>query len=500
MAASEAAQPRTYGNWTQPRSPGLWGLGRAGTYGLLAGCMISVMIMMVSGSILRGMFAFAVVGLLMLVMLLRDKHGRNGFSRIATRVSWWTSKSKGANLYRSGPLSRIPWGTAQLPGLAAGLQLTEHFDSYGRPFALIHSPSQKTYTVILSAQPDGEALVDPHEVDLWVARWGLWLADLADEPGLEAAAVTVETAPDSGTRLRSEVAANIDPDAPAFARAMLDEIVDTYPRGTASTAAYITLTFNAEVAGGTKDAAEVGRDLAARLPGLMMGLKGTGAGSVDPMAAEQLCEVVRTAYDPEAANLIDTIHAEGDSPDLRWSQVGPTGSESNWDYLVHDSGLSVTWTMSQAPRGNVQSSVLARLLQSHPDITRKRVSLLYSPIDPARAAAIVESDVRTSEFRVSASKKPSARDIASVRAAKATASEEASGAGLVQFALVVTATVVNPNGLKQAKAAVDSMSSAARLRLRPSFGAQDSAFLFSLPLGLIPSKHVRLPTELTEGL
>jgi len=501
MTASETVtQPRTYGNWQQPRSPGLWGLGRAATYLMLGGCILSVTIMMVSGSVLRGIVSFAVVGVVVLLMLLRDKHGRNGFSRIATRAAWWTSKAKGANLYRSGPLSRTPWGTAQLPGLAAGLMLTEHLDSYGRPFALIHCPSAKTYSVVLSAQPDGEALVDPHEVDLWVARWGQWLANLADEPGLEAAAVTVETAPDSGTRLRTEVAANLDPDAPPLAKQMLDEIVDRYPRGTAATTAFITLTFNQDVSAGSRDAAEVGRDLAARLPGLVMGLKGTGAGAVEPVSSAHLCEVVRTAYDPDAARLIETAHAEGDDLDLRWPQAGPTAHEAHWDYLVHDSGLSVTWTMSNAPRGNVQSSVLARLLQSHPDITRKRVALLYRPIEPARAAAIVDADVRTSEFRVSASKKPTARDTAAVRAARATASEEASGAGLVEFAVIVTATVTNPNGLKQARAAVDSMSSAARLRLRPSFGAQDSAFAFSLPLGLIPSKHVRLPSELTEGL
>ena len=44
-----------------------------------------------------------------------------------------------------------------------------------------------------------------HQLDVWVADWGHWLANLADEPGIEACAVTIETAPDTGTRLRREV-------------------------------------------------------------------------------------------------------------------------------------------------------------------------------------------------------------------------------------------------------------------------------------------------------
>lgn len=67
--------------------------------------------------------------------------------------------------------------------------------------------------------------MDPEQVDAWVASWGGWLTGLADEAGLDAAAVTVETAPDSGYRLRNEVEMNMDPNAPAFAQAILREVV-----------------------------------------------------------------------------------------------------------------------------------------------------------------------------------------------------------------------------------------------------------------------------------
>src|SRR5690606_40762173 len=70
--------------------------------------------------------------------------------------------------------------------------------------------------------------------------------------------------------------------------------------------------------------------------------------------------------------------------------------------------------------------IFARLLAPHGDIARKRVTLLYRPIDAARAASIVEADLRAAEFRLTASDKPTARDAVATRAARATANEERS--------------------------------------------------------------------------
>ena len=210
--------------------------------------------------------------------------------------------------------------------------------------------------------------------------------------------------------------------------------------------------------------------------------------------------VIRVAYDPAAAALIDEAHAAGETPELTWPDVGPSASEASWNGYRHDSAYSCTWAMTQAPRGNVQSGVLARLLAPHRDIARKRVTLLYRPIDAARAAAIVEADLRAAEFRLTSTSKPAARDGLAVRAAGATASEEASGAGLTQFGMLVTATVDDLDKSADAKAAIDNLAATARLRLRPVYGSQDSAFAAALPLGLVLPKHVKVPAELREKL
>lgn len=87
-----------------------------------------------------------------------------------------------------------------------------------------------------------------------------------------------------------------------------------------------------------------------------------------------------------------------------------------------------------------------------------------------------------------------------MRSAAATASEEASGAGLVQFGMLVTATVGDPGREADTRTAVDNLAATARLRLRPVYGSQDSAFAAALRLGLVLPKHIKIPAELREKL
>lgn len=498
VAAVETGRvARTYGNWRQPTSPGLLGLGSVGTAILIGGLVMVVITVAVAG-LLKALVLAAVLGGFLLLLVTKDRHGRNLLSRGAARSGWWATKSRGSHLYRSGPLGRALWGTFQLPGLLAPTRLSEHTDSYGRPFALLYVPATGNYTIVLGTEPDGAALVDREQIDLWVSDWGHWLATLADEPGLEAASVTIETAPDSGSRLRREVAMHVDKDAPAFAQAMLAEVVQRYPLGSSTVKAYVALTFSAagRIGGKKRTPDDIGRELAARMPGLTQSLQATGAGASHPISAQELCEVVRIAYDPAAAPLIDEAHAAGQTPDLSWVDVGPSAHEASWEAYRHDSAYSVTWSMTSAPHGTVQSGVLAKLLAPHRDIARKRVTLLYRPIDPAKAAALVEADLRAAEFRQTSTSKPSARDITAVRAASSTAAEEASGAALINFGLLVTASVLDRAHEADARAAVANLAATARIRLRPVYGAQDSAFAAALPLGLILPKHLKVPAEL----
>lgn len=490
-AVETGTGPRTYGNWRKPSTAGLWGLGKLGTAVLLFGLVVMIIVMM-AGRLLEALGLLLLLTLGLATIRWKDRHDKSVLDRAMARLGWRVARAKGAHLYRSGPLGFALWGTHQLPGIAASLRVSEHHDSYGRPFALIQSPSTSTYSVVVATEPEGAHLVDQDRIDRWVADWGHWLSNLGDEPGLQGCAVTIEAAPDTGHRLRREVNAAMDPEAPEFARQMLHEVVASYPAGSSMITAYVTLTFAAtnEVTGKKRSPEQMGRDLASRLPGLSGDLSATGAGSATPVSAAELCEIVRVAYDPQIAPVIEDAHARGDAVDLPWSDVGPVATEAEWDGYRHDGAHSVTYAMTTAPRGQVQSQVLSRLLAPHPDIDRKRVTMLYRPIDSARAAAIVEADVATAQFNATSGSRTSYRAAAATRAAQSTAQEEASGAGLVNFALLVTATVTDDERLAVARAAIDNLAGTARLRLRPVYGSQSSAFAATLPLGILLPKHI----------
>ncbi|WP_211880075.1 SCO6880 family protein [Pseudarthrobacter albicanus] len=502
MAAinTEYKEP-SYGNWRVPRSAGLGSLGAIGTGITMTGLLAGIITFAIAG-LLPGLTVLAVAGLLVLLLTVKDKHGQSVVDRFATRTNFRLARSAGTNLYRSGPLGVTQRGMYQLPGLAAKSRLYEFNDSYNRPFAMLHVPTTNHFTVVFSTEPDGASLVDPEQVDAWVANWGGWIAGLGDEAGLEAAAVTVETAPDSGYRLRNEVEMNIHPDAPEAAKAILREVVRTYPEGSATVRAWVSLTFTASLRSGSRkrEPEDVARDVASRLPGLGARLQSTGAGIARPMSAQELCEAVRIAYDPPAALIIDEARAAGTPVALTWGEAGPTAAQAGWETYRHDSAFSVSWTMTGAPRGSVNSSVLSRLLAPHGDIDRKRVSLLYRPMDSARAAAVVERDQNNANVRISSGNRPSARALVDARSAAQTAAEEAQGAGLVNFGLVVTATVTDAARLPDAVAAVEQTSGTARVLLRRAYGSQDTAFAASLPLGLVLPRHILLPTEIREAL
>lgn len=501
VEAVEQPKVRTYGNWRKPMSAGLGQLGMIGTGLMLMGLIVVILTVAFAGVLTAGVIGLTEAAFLGTLMV-RDRHGKTVLQRLAARVAWRRTKATGAHLYRAGPLGQVPWGTFQLPGLAARSTLTESRDSYGRPFALLHVPTTAHYTVVFGTEPDGASLVDQSQIDVWVAHWGQWLASLGDEPGVVAAQVVVETAPDTGTRLQREVLGHIDPEAPAVARAMLEEVVATYPEGSATVKAWVALTFTAtsRSAGKRRDADEMSRDLAARLPGLSQRLHATGAGAARPMTAQQLCEVVRIAYEPRAARLIDEAYSAGAVPELSWDDVGPAATEASWGRYRHDNAVSVSWSMTGAPRGEVQSSVLERLLAPHPDIARKRVALLYQTMDSAVAARTVENDKRNADFRASSSPRPTARTLREQRAAHLTATEEARGAGLVNFGMVVTATALSFDELPDVEAAIDNLAATARIQLRPVYGSQDSAFAAALPLGLVLPKHLKVPAEIRAAL
>jgi hypothetical protein len=488
--------------WKRPSKAGLGPFGPGATLLLVVVALVAVLLYGLVGTGQMLLFTLPAVGLLLLISV-EDVHHVSFAQKLKERVMFMLTRRSGGTHYRSGAIGRTPGHKASLPGVAAELQLFEHEDAYGRVFAAIVCPSTRAVSVLLGCDPDGGALVDASQVDSWVAYWGAWLASLRTESDLKGVQVCIETAPDSGGRLVNEVNATTVTSASAFSRQVLDQVKAAYTFGAVSVKGIVTLSFNLKPAyGRVRSIDETLAAVASRLPGWMVSLEDTGAGSVHLLGAQDVKELVRIAYDPAAAALIDKVRATGGVAELEWEDCGPQGADAFWDYYRHDSGLSITWMMSEAPQGAVSANCLQGLLQPSHDITRKRVTLIYRIHDPAEAVRLVDKDVKAAASRRSAARNADliGRDM-DLYAAEAAVSDVNNGAALVTFGLLATATTTESlEKLTDLRAAVENLASSSRVRLRPAFGAQDSAFAACLPLGIWSEDYLAVSTKISDAM
>ena len=162
----------------------------------------------------------------------------------------------------------------------------------------------------------------------------------------------------------------------------------------------------------------------------------------------------------------------------------------------------MTWEFTGFTTSRVQANALLPLLESGTLGCVTRISIIYQPVDPGRASHIVESNFNAAQSRLLDARKPTARQRKAVRDADRARRSEADGHALMDFAILVTTTVENPEqALAKARAAVGRLGSNARLNLRSANGLQASAFAQGIGvLGLITDKHLKLPRALMNGI
>jgi hypothetical protein len=356
MIMAETTRP-TYGNWRLPTRPGIGPLGLLGTALLLGGLVAALLVALVSW--IAALTLAGGVTAVIVPLAIRTPDGRSGLTALADRAGWTARKLTGTTTTLTGPLSRESQGRFRLPGLLKNVEMLEGRDAYGRRFGVLHDQQAGTYSIVLDCDPDGGALVDADQVDLWVACWGGFLAGLAHEPGLAGASVIVETAPDPGTRLAAEVLPRLHPNAPAVAKDLMKEIVAAYPAASSETATFVTLTYRqphgSRLATRGDRSADMVMNLATRIPQLAASLVASGGGEVRPVAAERLADVTRAAYDPAAAPLILRASAEQGGTGQEWADAGPVTTQETADFYLHDGFVSRSWVACEAPRGSVRS-------------------------------------------------------------------------------------------------------------------------------------------------
>lgn len=491
----------TYGNLRVPRRPGVLGLGLAASLGSGVAAVGVVVVLMYFG-ILEALVVGAVAAVMLAPLAVRGPDGRTGYTRMAGRLVHRRAAHTGRTVYLAGPSGQTPDGRTRLPGLLAATELVECVDAYGDAFGMLVTPSVGHVSVVMQTEATGDDLVDQHVTDSAVAHWGGWLARLGQEPDVVAAAVTVETAPDPGTKLLRMMARHTQPEAPDFARATLEEIGRSYPDASSSITTRVALTFTTRPRPGEdkRSPDEMAADVARRLPGFRHGLRTTGAGTtVRMMTGADLTDAVRVAYDPSVAQLVEEQRAEGGTG-LVWSEAGPGFAHDRTEVYDHDGAHSICWQMREAPPGVFYDNSLKALLAPHPDIDRKRVTLIYRPESAESARRIVERDVRDARTQATSRARPQAFDTAMLRAASKAAEEQAEGAGLVRFGIIVTATVIDPDQLRRAASTITTLASSTKLRLRLARYNQAATFAAGLPLGLVLPAHLALPDWARDAL
>ena len=80
------------------------------------------------------------------------------------------------------------------------------------------------------------------------------------------------------------------------------------------------------------------------------------------------------------------------------------------------------------------------------------------------------------------------------------AQEEATGAGVTNFSLLVTVTADGPEQLRLSGETVTRAARQAQIRLRPVHGGQAAAFAAGLGVGLVPADHSIVPPSVRENL
>lgn len=488
MTASVETKERTYGGWRRPASPGIGPLKLFPSIALMGGLALTLLVSMVAG--LWWALGFAFLALVGASPAVVPYHGRTLYAEWGKRLRWHRHQRRGRSLYRSGLAGVTPSGTRSLPGLLAKVQVWDATDAIGRDFALIEVPASRQWAVVLRVAAQGGALVDSETSDVWVAGWGEYLAMLGEEGGVVQAAAVVDTIPNAGALLRAHVATQVRDDSPEFAREVAFTAAEELHDGVSDTIGHVALTFSEkglgiDRKGGEQTAAAVAEEVGRRLPGLSVALKDAGASEGSPLSVQGLSRRAREAFDPVAAIEFAETEAEGLPVHVEWIDAGPSAHEETWTHYRHDSGLSRTYEALQVPPGVVRDSLMERLTGPLASAPRKRTTILYRPVDAGDTAKIVDTDYKSALNRAGRRKGiVHAHDSADVRSAEQATHEEADGAGVVSFSVMVTVTVTDDADFVRACTAVERAARRARLRLSPVRGAQGAAFAGALGIGL----------------
>jgi hypothetical protein len=316
------------------------------------------------------------------------------------------------------------------------------------------------------------------------------------------------TVPQTGGSLRSWHTAHLDPAAPLASVMANEALLAAAAPATCRRQTWLAISLDARrtlmairaAGGGDAGACRV---LEQQVRVLRPLLAGAGIAITHWIDSRELSEAIRTGFDPHATSQLDQRRAEadeqiahGDEPIVRAgldaSLAGPAAAENSWSSYRHDGSVSVTYAIHAWPLSPVYATALASLLA---DATHRRsFSFVVEPLGPraAQKAVMVERTKREVGIRLRArtGQAVSASEQVALDRAAAQDAEHAHGSGLCRFTGYLTVTVDEPDDLLDACAQAEAGAALVGIELRRMYGAQDTGFAMTLPIGLgLPAKR-----------
>ncbi|WP_236655452.1 SCO6880 family protein [Streptacidiphilus carbonis] len=410
------------------------------------------------------------------------RHGMSALAYYWARVAWRRAQRSDATAYRQVLLPQ-PFAL-DLPGVGASSSLIgAHDPTSGRKVGVVHDRATDWMTITTLLAPGGSLMAPTNSVRANIRTWSAVLDAMSTDEQIKSASVTIQITPGAGEALGDDVKVRRNSNAPQLALDTIDELVRTTPRATASVAPWMSVTIDPTAT--ATPPTELSDKVAETLRVVdSLDLSGTGTDIYRRATAVDLRRIVRSAYDP------DVFHArDQDFEDLSWGECGPVAADDNWEEYPHDGAVSISWVLREMPRRPIAYSVLLPLLS--PGRYQRRVTIAYRVLDPQEGEAVLEREISNAEQRAQATAQVKGRAKWSQKAdyqrAEQAASMAASGAQVVDWTLMVTATARSTAELPNLRQELERAVKATRgIRLRPAYGAQAAVFAASLPIGYNP--------------
>jgi len=407
--------------------------------------------------------------------------GRPAVEWIGTASHYWGRRTTTQTEYRARLSPPRPSGTLGLGGDGASLRF--HIDPVSQA-AMIHDPHRQTITAVLSVSHPAFVLLDRHDQEQRVSRWGRMLASLAQSGTIAACQMLEATVADRGDAITGWYGERGMHNG-GWADVQYANLLEGTHLGASTHRTTVSVALDmrasaraikAQGGGMTGAAALLRQDMAS----LADGLRQAGLTVGEWLNEAELASIIHYAYDPSLLS---------DPARSTLSHAGPLAFSEHWDHLRHDGAWSSVMWISEWPRIDVPPDFLHSLIFAQG--VRNTLSIVARPL-PADVALRQLRKEKTEAVSDQAQKARVGQiaDLSDAQEYHDLIEQERSliaGHTDIEFCGFIAVTAPSREELVAAQATIVRAAGTAACEVRPLYGRQAQGFvLASLPLARIP--------------